>query len=54
MPNEALLNRVTTDPHTPCFLRPNVARNLDAWYQAFGVKEGQKLYLAPQDRLKVW
>jgi len=52
--DEALLNRVTTDPHTPGFLRPNVARNLDAWYQAFGVKEGQKLYLAPQDRLKVW
>jgi len=52
--DEALLNRVTTDPHTPGFLRPTVARNLDAWYQAFGVKEGQKLYLAPQDRLKVW
>ncbi|WP_306601408.1 M13 family metallopeptidase [Geothrix sp. 21YS21S-2] len=52
--DEALLNRVTTDPHTPGFLRPNVARNLDAWYQAFGVKEGQKLYLAPPDRLKVW
>lgn len=52
--DEALLNLVTTDPHTPGFLRTNVARNLDAWYQAFGVKEGQKLYLAPQDRLKVW
>ncbi len=52
--DEALLNRVTTDPHTPGFLRPNVARNLDAWYRAFGVEEGQALYLAPEDRIKVW
>jgi putative endopeptidase len=29
-------------------------RNLDPWYSAFGVKEGQKLYLAPDKRVKVW
>ena len=50
----ALLQRVTTDPHTPGFLRPNVIRNLDAWYTTFGVKEGQTLYLAPAERIKVW
>jgi len=50
----ALLQQVTTDPHTAGFLRPNVVRNLDAWYQAFGVEAGQALYLAPEDRIKVW
>ncbi len=49
-----LLNRITTDPHTPGFVRPTVVRNLDAWYEAFGVKAGEKLYLAPADRIKVW
>jgi putative endopeptidase len=29
-------------------------RNIDAWYPAFGVKEGQKLYLAPDKRVKIW
>jgi putative endopeptidase len=50
----ALLQQVTVDPHTPGFLRPNVVRNVDAWYTAFGVKPGQTLYLAPADRIKVW
>jgi predicted metalloendopeptidase len=31
-----------------------VVRNLDAWYAAFDVKPGQKLYLAPADRIRVW
>ncbi|BDU77946.1 M13 family metallopeptidase [Mesoterricola sediminis] len=52
--DEELLKRVMTDPHTPGFLRPNVVRNLDAWYEAFGVKPGQKLYLAPADRVRIW
>ncbi len=46
--------QVTTDPHSPGALRPNVSRNLDAWYSAFDVKPGQKLYLAPKDRIKIW
>jgi len=29
-------------------------RNLDAWYPAFGVQQGQKLYLAPNQRVKIW
>jgi predicted metalloendopeptidase len=29
-------------------------RNLDAWYAAFGVKPGQKLYLAPSERVRMW
>jgi len=29
-------------------------RNIDAWYEAFGVKPGEALYLAPPDRVRVW
>jgi len=29
-------------------------RNIDAWYDAYDVKPGQKLYLAPKDRVKIW
>ena len=50
----ALLQQTTTDPHTAGFLRPNVVRNLDAWYAAFPSKAGEKLYLAPADRVRVW
>ena len=50
----ALLQQTTTDPHTAGFLRPNVVRNLDSWYGAFGAKPGETLYLAPGDRIKVW
>ena len=50
----SLLQQLTTNEHTPGFLRPNVVRNLDAWYTAFSVKPGQALYLAPEDRIKVW
>jgi len=49
-----LLQRLTTDPHTPNNWRPQVVRNLDAWYSAFGVKPGEALYLTPEERAKVW
>lgn len=42
------------DPHAPAPLRANVVRNLDAWYSAFGVQPGQKLYLTPEQRVRVW
>jgi putative endopeptidase len=50
----ALLNQITNNEHTPGHFRPLVVRNLDSWYQAFGVKAGEKLFLAPADRIKVW
>ncbi len=49
-----LLQQLTTDPHSPGNFRPYVVRNLDAWYAAFDVKPGEKYYLSPADRLKVW
>jgi putative endopeptidase len=53
MREAALLNLLTTDPHSPGQLRPNVVRNFDAWYKAFNVKSGA-LYLPPEQRIKIW
>ena len=50
-----LTNQVKTDPHSPGYFRsfgPLV--NVDAWYKAFDVKEGDKLYKKPEDRVKIW
>ena len=43
-----------TDGHAPGQYRAVSVRNLDAWYAAFGVKPGQALYLAPEDRVRIW
>jgi endothelin-converting enzyme/putative endopeptidase len=52
---EATVRRqVATDPHSPAEFRVDTVRNIDAWYPAFGVKPGEKLYLAPADRVPVW
>ena len=50
----ALRRRIITDGHAPDEYRADTARNLDPWYEAFGVNPGQKLYLAPADRVRVW
>lgn len=50
----ALRQQLLTDPHSPCPVRTDVVRNMDPWYQAFNVKPGQKLYLAPADRVRIW
>jgi putative endopeptidase len=49
-----LRQRVLTDPHSPNEYRANIVRNMDPWYQAFDVRPGQKLYLAPADRVRIW
>ena len=47
--------RLVIDPHSPPVARVNgPMENIDAWYTAFGVKDGEKLYLKPQDRVKIW
>jgi putative endopeptidase len=46
--------RILTDSHAPDEYRGDTVRNLDAWYDAFAVKPGQKLYLGPKDRVRVW
>jgi predicted metalloendopeptidase len=54
MREPALRQRVVADGHAPPEYRADTVRNLDAWYDAFNVQPGQKLYLAPQDRVRVW
>jgi putative endopeptidase len=50
----ALRRQVLTNEHAPGQYRALNVRNVDAWYPAFAVKPGQKLYLAPKDRVKIW
>lgn len=49
-----LRNRLITDPHSPSQQRAWVVRNLDKWYDAFQPAEGDKLYLPPEKRVKIW
>ncbi len=43
------------DPHSPARYRANgIVRNFDEWYRAFGVKPGDKLWLPPEERLRIW
>ena len=47
--------QVLTDPHSPGQYRVDgVVRNVDAWYDAFNVKEGDKMYLPPDKRVHIW
>jgi len=53
--DEALRAQVLSDPHSPPYFRVNGAvRNMDEWYAAFDVKPGDKLYLPPDQRVKIW
>jgi putative endopeptidase len=52
---ESIRRQLANDPHPPGEQRVNgEVRNLDAWYAAFGVKPGDKLYIAPEDRVRIW
>jgi endothelin-converting enzyme/putative endopeptidase len=50
----ALRHEVMTDPHAPAEYRAATVRNVDAWYAAFQVQPGEKLYLAPAGRVRIW
>ena len=53
--DEQLRADVTSDPHSPAEFRVNgVVCNMDAWYSAFGVKPGDKLYVDPANRVRIW
>ncbi|MBT0607235.1 M13 family metallopeptidase [Aequorivita echinoideorum] len=52
---EALRNQVKTDPHSPGRYRATQPlQNVDAFYEAFDIKEGDPMYLAPEDRVRIW
>jgi len=53
--DEALRTQIATDPHSPGVYRANGSvRNVPEWYSAFQVSEGDGLYLAPDERVKIW
>ena len=55
MRDEAIKNQVKTDPHSPGMYRAYVpVQNVDAFYDAFGVKSGDGMYIQPEKRVKIW
>ncbi|MBI3429149.1 MAG: peptidase M13 [Actinobacteria bacterium] len=52
---EAIRREIATDPHSPNEFRCNqIVRNMDEFYTAFGVEPADGLYLAPQERIRIW
>ncbi len=55
MRDEALRTRIKTDPHSPGMYRATQPlKNIDAFYEAFDIKEGDPMYLAPEKRVRIW
>uniref|UniRef100_UPI003F6A31EF M13-type metalloendopeptidase n=1 Tax=Polaribacter sp. TaxID=1920175 RepID=UPI003F6A31EF len=55
MRDDALKNRIMTDTHAPGMYRAYMPlKNVDAFYAAFNVKEGDNMYLKPEDRVRIW
>ncbi|WP_438943312.1 M13 family metallopeptidase [Parvularcula marina] len=53
--DEAMRTHLLTGPHSPGYFRANgPVRNMDAWYNAFGVTEDDDLYLPPEERVSIW
>jgi putative endopeptidase len=53
--DEALKNRIKTDPHSPGMVRAGQPlKNVEAFYEAFDIKEGDGMYLPEEDRVKIW
>ena len=52
---DRLRQQLVSDPHSPPEARVDVpVRNIDAFYDAFGVKPGDPMYVAPADRVRIW
>ena len=53
--DELAKQMIVIDPHSPAFWRVNgILANIPEFHQAFGVKEGDSMYLAPSERVKIW
>jgi len=50
----ALRQQIIGDGHAPAAFRAQTVRNIDPWYTAFDVKDGEKLYLKPEARVRIW
>jgi putative endopeptidase len=51
---EEQIRRLAIDPHSPPEFRANVVRNLDEFHEAFDVRDGDGMWLAPADRVRIW
>jgi putative endopeptidase len=55
MRDDALKNRIKTDPHSPGITRAvQPLLNIDAFYEAFNIKEGDSMYIKPEERVRIW
>jgi endothelin-converting enzyme/putative endopeptidase len=53
--DEALKKQIKTDPHSPGQIRATQPlKNVDAFYKAFDIKKGDRMYMKPEDRVKIW
>lgn len=53
--DDALRTQIKTDPHSPGMYRATEPlKNIDAFYEAFDIKEGDPMYVAPEDRVRIW
>jgi putative endopeptidase len=53
--DDAIRAQIVANAHAPAQYRVNgVVRNMDVWYEAFGAKPGHTLYLAPEERVRIW
>ncbi|MBZ0327706.1 MAG: M13 family metallopeptidase [Altibacter sp.] len=53
--DEALETQIKTDPHSPGMYRATQPlKNIDAFYEAFDIKEGDAMYIKPEDRVRIW
>jgi len=50
----SLRKQIATDAHAPGRYRSDTVRNVDAWYKAFDITPSDKLYLKPEDRVRIW
>ncbi len=50
----ALRRQIATDTHAPGEYRSDTVRNVEAWYKAYEIAPGDKLYLKPEDRAGIW
>jgi putative endopeptidase len=50
----ALRGQIGTDTHPPGKYRSDAVRNVDAWYGAYKVVDGDKLYVKPEERVRIW
>ncbi len=52
---DSLRSQLRNGPHSPAMYRTNgIVRNMDAWYEAFGVTPDDDLYLPPEERIRIW